>query len=811
LVFLKNAVLFAASGRLFTYRDVPAILAFSAALLTVLALVVILLVRSRNESKRLEKLVDKRTELLSLKTATLTALFDAIPDLVYTKDLDLNYTHRNKAFTTYYDAMKANAETEAKLEEYSDEHDEINRQVMDENKAISVTERVAIRGGAFTLYETIRLPLTDKDGKVIGVMGISRDITKHKEIEMMLSKESQSKSSFLANVSHEIRTPLNTVVGVSNIMLAREDLDEDAKENLGKISIACDVLLGIINDTLDLSKIEASKLDIVSEKYDVSKLLGDAVVLNTPPQSVKPIEFELEVDSTLPVRLIGDELRIKQILNNLLSNAFKYTDSGKVTLSAKNEYVTGERYMMLILCVKDTGHGMTKSQLGKIFDEYSRFNRGPRDAIIGTGLGLAVVQRLVGLMGGKIEVESNVGEGTQFTVRLRQGMVDSEVLGDESAQNLMQFKVDGMTQKKTGEVVHSILSHAKVLVVDDVESNLHVATGLLKLYALNIETASGGWEAIAKVEGLRERGEVYDIIFMDHMMPKMDGIETARRIRDSGYTAPIIALTANATAGHENLFFQNGFDDFISKPVDMRMLDMVLNKFIAKSDKAESAEPPDVPDAPEPPAVPKPPAKSAATANRPGGKEQAFSGFPRELLLDCFVKDAESAVAMLERFTAAPGYDGFAGADPESGDLKSYIICVHGAKSTLYNVGEVEMSELAYDLEFAGRAGDSQTIVSRTPRLIEVLKELSAQFEAELNAGGSSGEMSVADFRENLLQIKQACENYSRKLAMKLISDLEKYQHGEQEARVLNTVKNFVSDTDFDEAAAVIGRYTNRS
>ena len=404
---------------------------------------------------------------------------------------------------------------------------------------------------------------------------------------------SQSKSAFLANMSHEIRTPMNAILGITEILLHQETLSPVIEEGLEKIHNSSNLLLGIINDILDFSKIEAGKLEIVSAPYQVASLIHDTAQLNMMRIGSRPIEFVLQVDENTPANLIGDALRIKQVLNNLLSNAFKYTNTGKVMLSVSYESAmpasrhksrngtqhndgTNSNDVTLVLSVQDTGVGMTEGQQKNLFQEYFRFNLESGINVEGTGLGLSITQRLVNLMGGNIQVESKHGIGTLFVVQLPQKTVGCDVLGKEVAEQLRQFRLNQAESVQRVQVIRTMMPYGRVLVVDDVKINLYVAAGLLKFYQLRIDTVMSGREAIDKIKN----GEVYDIIFMDHMMPEMDGIETTQYLRDLGYVNPIIALTANAVMGQSEMFLQNGFDDFISKPIDVHRLNDVLNKYV---------------------------------------------------------------------------------------------------------------------------------------------------------------------------------------------------------------------------------------
>ncbi|MCL2011117.1 MAG: transporter substrate-binding domain-containing protein [Synergistaceae bacterium] len=389
---------------------------------------------------------------------------------------------------------------------------------------------------------------------------------------------SRSKSVFLANMSHEIRTPMNAIMGITEILLNDDSVAPNTREALDKVYSSGELLLCIINDILDLSKIEAGKLELTWGEYDVASLINDVTTVNMVRIGSKPIEFELSVDENTPSTLYGDELRIRQILNNLLSNAFKYTESGVVRLSVYVEDTT------LVLRVSDTGCGMTEEQLTTLFDAYTRFNVEANRMTEGAGLGMNITQNLVRLMGGEITVKSEPDIGTIFVVRLpsargeqtKQTKISSGVLGGETVERLRKFRTNGAKQIRRARISFEPMPHGSVLVVDDVESNIYVVQGLLAPYKLSVDSVMSGFEAIDKIKS----GKVYDVIFMDHMMPKLDGIETTKLIRAHGYTNPIVALTANALTGQSEIFLSNGFDAFISKPIDVRELNAALKRFV---------------------------------------------------------------------------------------------------------------------------------------------------------------------------------------------------------------------------------------
>jgi signal transduction histidine kinase/CheY-like chemotaxis protein len=426
------------------------------------------------------------------------------------------------------------------------------------------------------------------------VVGYIRDLRELKALlrEMhraeIAEESNMAKSKFLARVSHEVRTPMNAILGITEIQLQNDSLSQGTQEALDKIYNSGYLLLNIINDILDLSKIEAGKMEIVPVKYEIPSLINDTVHLNVMRYDSKPIDFKLDIDENIPLLMLGDELRLKQILNNLLSNAFKYTEKGEVCFSIFVERQEKTDPVSLVFRVSDTGTGMTEKQMNRLFDEYTRFNTETNRTAEGTGLGMAITKHLVDLMNGEITVESEPGKGSVFTVRIPQEVLGSGVLGKETVDNLRDFRLGrAMQMKKAPQIVREYMPHGKVLIVDDVETNLYVAKGLLAPYGLTVDTAVSGLEAIQKIKN----GSTYDIIFMDHFMPVMDGIEAAKKIREMGYSGHIVALTANAITGQAEMFMENGFVDFISKPIDIRQLNAVLNKLILHGNFDETSAP----------------------------------------------------------------------------------------------------------------------------------------------------------------------------------------------------------------------------
>jgi CheY-like chemotaxis protein len=484
---------------------------------------------------------------------------------------------------------------------------------------------------------------------------------------------------------------------------------------------------------LDFSKIEAGKLDIISAPYSLASLINDSVQLNLMKLESKPIEFEVNVCENVPANLIGDEIRIKQILNNLLSNAFKYTDSGKIALSVDYSPILEEdNEIILLLKVEDSGRGMSEEQINKLFVEYMRFNGEENNKIEGTGLGLTITQRLISLMGGKIHVESEKDKGSLFTINLPQRTKDNEILGKEVAENLRLFRTKNVLQNIRCQVTREAMPYGSVLVVDDVETNLYVAIGLMKPYELQIDTASSGKEAIEKIK----EGKVYDIIFMDHMMPEMDGMEATKIIREFGYKAAIVALTANAVVGQVDIFLKNGFDEFISKPVDVRRLNTILNRFIRDKQSPEVIE--------------------AVRLRKSNEDSKNTSVQIDSMMLESFIKDARKAVAVLEELYQKNELES------NADDLRRFTTFVHGIKSSLWNIGEKELSKAASELEAEARKNNINLLILKTPKFLNELRSLSEKLEAEYAASLSLADKPIfSDKKINGLDIEKGLKKYN--------------------------------------------------
>ena len=576
------------------------------------------------------------------------------------------------------------------------------------------------------------------------------------ELNEVARHASEAKSRFLANMSHEMRTPLNAIIGLSELTLRDGGLAPAVEENLEKVYSSGATLLGIVNDLLDISKIESGKFDLVCAEYDVPSLINDTINLNIIRIGSKPITFKLIIDEDLPSRLYGDELRIKQIFNNLLSNAFKYTKEGVVEWRVSCR-IEGDK-ARLETSVKDSGIGIRGDDLEKLFSAYSRLDPKNTRQLEGTGLGLALTKRLVEMMGGGVTVTSEYGAGSAFTARFEQKPVNAPPIGPEAAANLRNFHYAAQKRSRSAALSRVHIPYAKVLVVDDVSINLDVAKGMMMPYGMQVDTALGGREA---VEILRAAKVRYDAVFMDHMMPGIDGIEAVRLIREEigteyAKTVPIIVLTANALMGNEEMFLGAGFQDFLTKPIDIFRLDAVINRWVRNKSRERGL--------PE-----NAPAGGGSTdlvswvipgldipkaLERFGGNGEVLAGTLRSY--------QEQIHGLLDALKPVPGPD-----DPEA--LKRYTVTVHGVKGASYGICADEAGKLAEDLEKAARAGDLAFIAAHNGRLIDSAERLAAALADAL--GRDAPDPGV------LARLKEACRLYDLPEVDRLMAELERYAY----------------------------------
>ena len=700
--------------------------------------------------------------------AAFSALLHSTPNLMALTDTNSNVLYLS-------DPM-------AKFFRYPRKEDAIGQPLMDlvadEELKIIFADMLAANG----IFETVsefdmegerrhfKIVADQLEGETEGVFIDIADITptvksrqEAREAQKAAESANQSKSNFLTAMSHEIRTPMNAIVGLVQIELQNDALPEKYALTLENIYASGRNLLGIINDILDMSKIETGKLELAPVIYEIPSLISDAVQMNIMRIGSRKIEFVLDVDENLPEKMYGDDLRLKHIFNNLLSNAIKYTEKGYVNLSVK--HTMQEQDIMLRITVEDTGQGIKKEDMDRLFSEFTRFNADTNRTIEGTGIGLSITKNLVEMMDGTIEVESEYGKGSKFTAAVKQSTVECQPIGSEVAERLRTFTYSVDRRTADMRIIREPMPYGKVMIVDDLETNLHVAEGLMKPYKLKIETVLSGFEAVEKIKN----GNIYDVIFMDYMMPQMDGLEAMRHMRAMGYGGIVVALTANAFLGNIDTLKKSGFDDFISKPIDLRYLNDVLNKYVRDRYPIEAE-------------------KYRAAASL------AVSGLQPEVspkLIEIFCRDAEKAIPTLRETLAGD-------------DMKLFTTTVHAMKSALTNIGEHETSAQALKLENAARSGDMEYVTANTEsfvRTLEAFAENSRQAETA-KSGDDEIQEDIAYLKEQLAIIRTACEDYDDAAAYAALDLLEEKPWKKETSVMLDSIRDLLFlESDFEAAA----------
>jgi PAS domain S-box-containing protein len=740
------------------------------------------------------------------------------------------------------------------------------------------------------IFEVNIVPLRDEPGEIIGAMLTMHDITNFHDALASAERASRAKSSFLAKVSHEIRTPMNAIIGLSELIL-REEIAKEAREHVQGIKHAGNHLVSIINDILDFSKIESGKMEVVPVEYTLSSMLDYAVGIIRMRVMDKPILFTVNVEADTPEFLIGDEMRVKQMLLNLLSNSCKYCESGFIRLKVEYQFIDADT-IMLNMEVADSGIGIKEENISKLFGDFIQIGEAVGNkGVEGTGLGLAITRGFAASMGGNITVESKYGQGSIFCISIPQKInrekmdvfawvddTDTSVLIYETreiyAQSLIStmenlgvgyklatdqssffdeirsnhfdfvfvpsFSYDSakkllrklkrndytvvliteygeqaieteftktLTMPAHAADVAGILNNrgkdgqsnkhgtrfiapsARVLIVDDINTNLIVAQGLLSLYKMQIDLAKSGREAIELVQD-----NDYDIVFMDHMMPEMDGIEALVRIRallsspERGeryyHNLPMVALTANAVSGMKEMFLKNGFQDFLAKPVDINLLDTVLEKWLP-ADKIESLT---------------------------GAAEDVKSELPSFRIEGV---DVESGVYMTGGDAA--NYLKTLSIFREDGiekinvirecltgeDLQLYATHVHALKSALASIGAAKISNLARTLEIAAKNNDRGFIEKNNEKFLEELTMLLESIKlavASVSAPkAQSGEVDAEFIVEHAARLQKALDTLDMEEVDLMLTLLRAKSTGEIN-KLLDDISNNILICEYDRA-----------
>ena len=574
-------------------------------------------------------------------------------------------------------------------------------------------------------YETVRLAgvrhPADRDDHTVHAIGLGfADIDKQMR-ESMSQKEalsnalkaaetaSNAKSSFVSNMSHEIRTPITAMLGM-NEMIRRETSDENILSYSDNIDKAGGSLLGIISNILDFTKIEAGHMEIVPYEYSLPGLLNDVYNLIRFRAESKGIDLKIVTDPGLPKGLIGDELRVKQIISNLLTNAVKYTEKGSVTLEISCDRREESR-ISLYISVSDTGIGIRAEEMEKLFSPFDRLDTSRNRSIEGTGLGLSITRQLLDMMGSELKVESTYNIGSRFYFSLWQEISDPGKAGE--------FKPDGFSvnrDKRNSPDKIFTAPGKNILVVDDTPMNLQVIKGLLKRTQMNIDTAENGEECLDK---LGERD--YDIVFLDYRMPGLDGIDTLNHIRerypDKFKNIPIISLTASAVAGDRDILLDAGFTDYLSKPINISDMENIMCKYLKMDDDA-SSEPASMSEDEDLAFVPDE-ILAIKDLNHKQGLEYCGDAEDYLYALRTYADSSDEKIHQLEDSLS-------------SDDLENYTLIIHSLKSMSKSVGAVSLCEKAKELEISGKAGDKDALMKDTPAFIRDYKTLCDTLKAHI-------------------------------------------------------------------------------
>ena len=551
------------------------------------------------------------------------------------------------------------------------------------------------------------------------------DLTKEKNMLEEVVRANEAKSQFLANMSHEIRTPINGILGMDSVLL-KECHDENLREYAKNIQSAGQSLLSIINDILDISKIESGKMEILTIRYQLFSVLNDCYNLTKIKLQNKPVSFIMQINEKLPSWLYGDEVRIRQIINNFLSNAVKYTKEGNITFELDFEEKTDEQ-ILLVITVRDTGIGIKEEDLGKLFESFTRIEEKRNRNIEGTGLGLNLTKNLVNLMGGEVFAESTYGKGSCFTAKIPQKIADAKPMGD-FGKRYQQYLSTSDDDK-----LSFLAPDAKILVVDDVTMNLKVVEGLLKATKIQIDTAVSGSECLECV-----KTTPYQMIFLDHMMPEMDGLETLEHMKNladnPNAQTPVIMLTANAIVGAKEEYIEAGFTDYLTKPIrETELLEMILKYLpeelvcenggqgIEKSQDAQDMEQPE----------------AGGEGAEPLQRLEQLEGLDVKTGLIYCMNEEDFYIEMLQEFLQADKASQLKHFLAEE-DWDNYRTTVHALKSTSLTIGAAHLSGEAKALEMAAKEGNMDYIRSHHDGVMDEYKELTDHLKEILENGAET-------------------------------------------------------------------------
>ena len=560
---------------------------------------------------------------------------------------------------------------------------------------------------------------------------------------------SKAQNHFFASISHEIRTPINTIIGLDEMIL-RSNISDEVREDAENIQSAGKILLHLLNDLLDLSKIASGMMELTKAPYRTKEMFSEIYGMLKIRAQEKGLDFFVVLSPMIPERLLGDEVRIKQILINLINNAIKYTKDGCIKLYV--DCAENNGIMDVIYTIEDTGMGIKDSSIPHLFTAYKRIDEDRTKYIEGTGLGLSIVKQLTTLMGGDIDVSSVYGKGSRFAVLIPQPIVDSTPIGD--------FDVTSPLLKENSDVYYSSIEApgADVLIVDDTPANIVVAKKLLRDTKVNIDTAQGGEEALSKT-----LNKHYDVIFMDHFMPGMDGVECAGKIRVQAdgkcrENTKIVVLTANVAPENEAFYIKSGFDGYLTKPITGRSIEEELKRQLPKDMVTETRK--------------KTPEND--------GKDAELDSSIRQI----FISSIDETAKKLEIYLS-------------SEDIKNYTITIHGLKSTAHLAGEEELSQKAAILEEAGKNHDIEKIGRLHSSFMSDYVKYKG-LESSRKAQKTKGAISKEDLKEAYMTITEYAQLKDYTLTQMLLNSLDEYELSTKDEKITTKLRGLMEKMDYD-------------